>query len=52
MDESNIIDDNRVKRLQERYNRLARNGKNLDSQGVLKRIERTINKAKRGIALA
>lgn len=41
-----------IKVLEERYNRLARNGKNSEGQGVLRRIRRKINKAKKGIILA
>lgn len=38
--------------LEERYNRLLRNGKNSEGQGVLRRIRRKINKAKKGIILS
>lgn len=32
--------------LEERYNRLKRNGKNSEGQGVLRKLARKINKAK------
>ena len=38
--------------LKSRLNRLARNGKNIDSQGVIRRIKRKIAKLERGIVLA
>lgn len=41
-----------IKILEERYNRLARNGKNSEGTGVLRRIQRQINKAKKGVFLA
>lgn len=52
MNDFDISIDGRIKVLEERYNRLVRNGKNTDGEGVLRRIRRTINKAKRGIVLA
>lgn len=52
MNDSDISIDGRIKVLEERYNRLVRNGKNTDGEGVLRRIRRTINKAKRGVVLA
>lgn len=44
--------ENRIQILEERYNRLLRNGKNSEGTGVLRRIQRQINKAKQGIILA
>lgn len=38
--------------LKARYNRLARNGKNSDNSGVLRRIKRKMNKLEKGIKLA
>lgn len=38
--------------LKARLNRLVRNGKNVDSPGVVRRIKRKIAKLERGIVLA
>lgn len=44
--------DVRMRALKSRLNRLVRNGKNIDSQGVVRRIKRKIAKLERGIILA
>lgn len=41
-----------IKNMEDRYNRLLHNGKNSEGQGVLRRIRRKINKAKKGIILS
>lgn len=41
-----------IKNMEDRYNRLLRNGKNSEGQGVLRKIRRKINKAKKGIILS
>lgn len=41
-----------VEILTERYNRLARNGRNSESAGLMRKLRRKINKAKRGIILS
>lgn len=44
--------DNIVEILTDRYNRLARNGRNSDTSGLMRKLRRKINKAKRGIILS
>lgn len=41
-----------IKNMEDRYNRLLRNGKNSEGQGVLRKIRRKINKAKKGVILS
>ena len=38
--------------LEARYNRLARNGKNGDDSGVLRKLQRRINRLKKGIVIS
>lgn len=44
--------DVKMRALKSRLNRLIRNGKNIDSQGVVRRIKRKIAKLEQGIVLA
>lgn len=41
-----------VKELETRYNKLLRNGRNMESFGLMRKLRRKINKAKQGIRLA
>lgn len=43
---------NAIEVLEERYNKLARNGRNSEGYGLLRKLRRKINKAKRGVALS
>ena len=41
-----------VEILTERYNRLARNGRNSEGSGLMRKLRRKVNKAKQGIILS
>lgn len=41
-----------VKELEGRYNKLLRNGRNMESYGLMRKLRRKINKAKQGIILS
>lgn len=38
--------------LTDRYNRLLHNGRNAETSGIMRKLRRKINKAKRGIVLS
>lgn len=41
-----------VKELEARYNKLLRNGRNMEGFGLMRKLRRKINRAKAGITIA
>lgn len=41
-----------IKELEQRYQRLLMNGKNVEGAGLMRKLRRKINKAKKGIVIS